>query len=54
METPVIRNAKLFPGALARVRISAAIGVDPSEQTSMMVATTSVRPRPASVGPKRV
>ncbi len=54
METPVIRNAKAFPGAPARVRMSAAIGVEPSEQTSRTVATIRVRPSPRIEGPNKV
>ena len=54
MATPAIRKVKLLPGAAALVRISAAMGVEPSEQTSMRVAATSVSNRPMAVGPNRV
>ena len=49
-----MRKANEFPGAFALVRISAAIGVDPSLQTSRMVAIRTVSPSPAIVGPKRM
>ena len=52
LETPVIRKAKLLPGALALVNMSAAIGLEPSEQTSIKVATNTVIPKPKIEGPK--
>ena len=43
VETPVIKKAKLLPGAFALVSRSAAIGVEPSEQTSTMIEEFALR-----------
>ncbi len=48
-----MRKVKPFPGAFALVNISPAIGADPSEHISTIVAKNRVRNSPASVGPKR-
>ena len=52
MATPAIRKVKALPGAPARVSRSAAIGLEPSEQTSITVVAARVSASPSRVGPK--
>ena len=51
MATPDIKKPNAFPGACARFNISVASGVEPSEHTSIMVATMMVIAKPVKVGP---